>query len=347
MTYQELLYRVADYLNRVDMVSLCGLAEGTNANTLKTTLDANYSIAGVQYTKGVTDNIAMTALAQQAISTYCLYLVQINAAGTVSLKKGTSVATDTAVLPTADNANISMGAFKVQTNGSTTFTSGTTDLSAAGLTVTYYDIDTAHCGRFINQAIYRLEHEYSFRHMKVKTTAALAVSTSTISNPITNYKQFLAAFAQDVNGTNIPIERVSYPDAIRQFPNLTTDVGEPKIFCEVPSTETTLTPDIAPTQQILIRPTTTASDSYTLNFFGYQYSPELDGVVYTTNWWTQNAWEVVLYGALIEAEPFIKNDEKAMTWKAFYDAGLKGLKESEIIEELSGSYQEVHSNYVV
>jgi hypothetical protein len=131
-----------------------GLAEGTNANTLKTVADTNYTINGRTYTLSATDNLAMTACAQQAISTYCLYLVSVAAGGsTVTTTKGTSVATDTAVLPALPASQAPIGFFKVVTDASHTFTSGTTDLSAAGITATYGDLNTANGGASAAPAI--------------------------------------------------------------------------------------------------------------------------------------------------------------------------------------------------
>lgn len=119
------------------------LAEGTNAGTLKTTNATTFRIAGVNYTKAATDNITMTAATQQAVSTYCLYLVSINASGTVAITKGTEVATDTAVLPALPASSAPLGYIKIVTDGSTTFTSGTTDLGAAGITETFVDLGVA------------------------------------------------------------------------------------------------------------------------------------------------------------------------------------------------------------
>ena len=126
------------YLNCA--MGACGLAEGTNANTLKTVAAISFNINGQLYSKAITDNIAMTACALQAISTYCEYLVTIAADGTVTVTKGTEVATDVAVLPAKPATCAVIGSFKVQTDGSTTFTSGTTDLGAAGITATYKDL---------------------------------------------------------------------------------------------------------------------------------------------------------------------------------------------------------------
>lgn len=129
------------------------LAEGTNAGTLKTTNATTFRIAGRNYTKAATDNIAMTAAAEQAAETYCLYLVSIIADGTVTVTKGTEVATDAAVLPDLPADSAPLGFFKVVTAAATTFTSGTTDLSAAGITDSYGDLGCMNSGDDASTAI--------------------------------------------------------------------------------------------------------------------------------------------------------------------------------------------------
>lgn len=130
--------------------SRAGLAEGTNAATILIAAPngagIDYAIDGLGYHKADVDNIAVTAHAQQAVSTKCLYLVQVDSAGTVSTVKGDEVLTadltaGTKVLhwPRPDNDRCPIGAYKVETDAATTFTNGTTDLGAAGITDTYYN----------------------------------------------------------------------------------------------------------------------------------------------------------------------------------------------------------------
>lgn len=128
-------------------LSKCTLAEGTNANTIQLTAALDFAINGIIYNKAITNNIAMTALPVQAVSTACAYLVQIDSAGTVSMKKGAelsaadyALANSTVEPPKADADRCPVGIIKIVTNNSTTFTSGSTDLSTAGLTVTYRDV---------------------------------------------------------------------------------------------------------------------------------------------------------------------------------------------------------------
>lgn len=127
-----------------------GLTEGSNANTIEIAAPngagIDYAINGYLYHKADTDNIAMNALPEQADGTTCLYLVQINADGDVSLKKGVEV--DSAQLaeanaalfyPEPDVDNCPIGLIKVVTDGAA-FTSGTTDLGAGTVTDTFYDV---------------------------------------------------------------------------------------------------------------------------------------------------------------------------------------------------------------
>ena len=133
-------------------LSKAGLAEGTNPNTIKTAAPngagTDFAVDGYAYHLADTDNIAMTALAQQAAGTTCLYGVWVNSAGNVLMNKGTEVLTsrlsatsgESALpLPAEVDGRALLGYIKVATVA-VTFTSGSTDLSAAGVTATYYDV---------------------------------------------------------------------------------------------------------------------------------------------------------------------------------------------------------------
>lgn len=125
------------------------LAEGTNSATIKTNATdpagVHFAIHGIGYYKANADNIAVTAHAQQAVSTSCLYLVQVNSSGTISTKKGTEQLTAnlganlSLQWPEPDADKCPLGGYKIALDASTTFTNGTTDIGAAGVTSTFYD----------------------------------------------------------------------------------------------------------------------------------------------------------------------------------------------------------------
>lgn len=202
---------------------------------------------------------------------------------------------------------------------------------------------SAVTGDLVNQAMHMLERgifqrsdgllmRHSFKCMKARTTTALTSGTHTITNPFPRYKELLNAHIVDSTGYRYPVlQRESLDDALAKYPNLTATTGRPLIITEIPGVEASLTPDITPTLSLLLRPTCDAA--YTLDMTAYQYSPDLDGVTYTTNWWTQNAWEILLYGALIQAEAYLMNDPRIMMWQAFYDKAVAGLVMSEKKEE--------------
>src|SRR5665647_260833 len=103
--------RYAHRLNDVDVAQICGLAEGTTVHTLKTTIQIYYNVynlSGLIYP--ITDNIAMTACAQQAVSTFCYYLVSVDANQVVTVTKGTD---NTYSLPATPSGTVAMGAFLI------------------------------------------------------------------------------------------------------------------------------------------------------------------------------------------------------------------------------------------
>lgn len=134
----------------VECYSSAGLAEGTNAATIKTAAPngagTDFAINGFAYHKADTDNIAVTAHAAQAALTKCLYLVQIDSAGTISTKKGneelvTDLANGSKGLhwPLPDDSKVAIGGYKVALANAATFTNGTTDHSATDVTVSYFN----------------------------------------------------------------------------------------------------------------------------------------------------------------------------------------------------------------
>lgn len=123
-------------------LTAAGLAEGTNANTYKTTATLAYTSNGVFKSKGATDNIAMTAAAGTVPpASAALYAVWIDASGNFSNTRGPVVAAgEPCPVPTASANGLTLvGLIKVTTNASTTFTPGSTDLGDAGVTDAYMD----------------------------------------------------------------------------------------------------------------------------------------------------------------------------------------------------------------
>jgi len=134
-----------------------GLAiHGANAENVQTTAAVDYSIAGVMYQLAVTAEIDLSALScitetgaadtltAQVTATDRAYLLVLNAAGTAKIIQGTAVATAaTCVVPGCPDGYAPLGVIKVANASGSDFTLGTTALSAAGVTDTYFDVSLA------------------------------------------------------------------------------------------------------------------------------------------------------------------------------------------------------------
>jgi hypothetical protein len=75
-------------------------------------------------------------------------------------------------------------------------------------------------------------------------------------------------------------------------------------------------------QHWLIAPTPAATA--TLEILYYE-QPRFLGEDFQTNWLTEYAPDLLLYSTLLEASPFLKNDERVQLWQAMYDRAAQAL----------------------
>ena len=61
----------------------------------------------------------------------------------------------------------------------------------------------------------------------------------------------------------------------------------------------------------------------------YYEMPALLDATNGTNWITQYAPELLTYAALLECEPFLKNDERVQVWQAMYDRTKTSLNQED------------------
>jgi len=65
----------------------------------------------------------------------------------------------------------------------------------------------------------------------------------------------------------------------------------------------------------------------------------------TSNYLTKNAPDVLLYGSLLEAEPFIKNDERVAVWLNGYSNAVEKLQKADQRDRHSGSAMRIRNIY--
>jgi hypothetical protein len=73
----------------------------------------------------------------------------------------------------------------------------------------------------------------------------------------------------------------------------------------------------------------TPDDTYTFEVMYYEEVQPLDATN-QQNWFTQYAPQAMLYGSLLQAMPFLKNDERLPLWQAQYDKIVAQLKTENI-----------------
>lgn len=84
----------------------------------------------------------------------------------------------------------------------------------------------------------------------------------------------------------------------------------------------------------LIAPTPNAD--YPFEVLYYELPPLLDDAV-QTNWLTDYAPQLLLYGTLLEATPFLKNDERIPVWQNMYDRAASMLNGEDLAKILDRS----------
>jgi hypothetical protein len=84
----------------------------------------------------------------------------------------------------------------------------------------------------------------------------------------------------------------------------------------------------------LIAPTPDAA--YPFEILYYELPPLLDDTT-QTNWLTEYAPQLLLYGTLLEATPFLKNDERMPVWQGMYDRAAAMLNGEDLAKVLDRS----------
>lgn len=84
----------------------------------------------------------------------------------------------------------------------------------------------------------------------------------------------------------------------------------------------------------LIAPT--PDQDYPFEVLYYQLPPLLDETV-QTNWLTEYAPQLLLYGVLLEATPFLKNDDRIPVWQQMYDRAAAMLNGEDLAKILDRS----------
>ena len=187
---------------------------------------------------------------------------------------------------------------------------------------------TARIPDFIALAEARINRELRIRPMEVRSTM-----TTTAGNQYFNLPGGYIQMRNIQLNTNptTPLEYITPEMLDRLYGSSTT--GKPRAY--------TLIGD-----EIQLAPI--PDSAYTLEMAFYEKFTALgDGTsgTVTNNWLTTNAPDILLYGALMEAEPFIKNDERVAVWLNGYGNAIDKLQKADQRDRHSGSAMRVRNIY--
>lgn len=164
--------------------------------------------------------------------------------------------------------------------------------------------------KLINNAERRIAREAKVLGFKTPITGTLQAGVNVVAKPERWRATASMNFGTGVgNETRKPILPRSYEYCRAYWPD-DSQTGVPRFYANYDY------------KHWIIAPTPDAD--YPFEVVMYQLGPLLDDTN-QTNWLTDYAPDVLLYAALLEATPFLKNDERIPTWQGLYDRALQAL----------------------
>ena len=141
--------------------------------------------------------------------------------------------------------------------------------------------------------------------------------TMTASNPILDKParwRKTVSFNVTVAGERFPVFLRKY-EYVREYWPDDTLTGVPAFYCDYDYTHWLVAP--------------TPATNYSFQVLYYERNQPLDSAN-QSNWFTQYAPQALLYGSLLQAMPFLKNDERIPVWQAMYDKSIALLKQEDL-----------------
>jgi hypothetical protein len=166
--------------------------------------------------------------------------------------------------------------------------------------------------RLINMAERRIARDLKIQGFIVAVTTPLSVGVSTYAKP-NRWRETISMTTKSGN-TVTPVFTRSYEYCRSYWPD-DTQTGQPQFYADYDYTHWLLVP--------------TPNDTYDLEVLYYELPVLLDDST-QTNWLTDYAPNLLLYGALLEATPFLKNDDRIATWQNYYQSAANALNTEDL-----------------
>jgi len=183
--------------------------------------------------------------------------------------------------------------------------------------------------RDVERGIFIIDGEkvvHNFDHMNKRQTFSTDDTYITFPSRIKEIKWLKIL----LDGRYYDLNQADSSWALSKYPYPSTAEKRPRLYSIMPSQS-----------EIMLRPSADQCYTYDINFYAYTDDLSEDA---DENWWTQYAWEVLLFGALRRAQPYLMNDPRLAVWDAEYLRAVKKIVEVQKQAKQSGSYLVIDSN---
>lgn len=173
--------------------------------------------------------------------------------------------------------------------------------------------------RLINLAERRIARELKVQGFSTVVTGTLSAGQSVYAKP----DRWRDTISMNIgtgagNTTRKQLFTRAY-EYVRQYWPDETLTDEPQFYADYDYTHWVFAP--------------TPDADYPFEILYYELPPLLDDSV-QSNWLTEYAPQLLLYGTLLEATPFLKNDERIPVWQSMYDRAAAMLNGEDLAKVL-------------
>jgi len=143
-------------------------------------------------------------------------------------------------------------------------------------------------------------------------TSNMVIATATIDKPARWHKTISMNVTVDGKRQPVFVRKYEY---LREYAPDPSVQGTPKFYADYDYTHWLVAP--------------TPDTAYDYEVLYYERVQPLDSTN-QTNWFTIYAPQAMLYGSLLQAMPFLKNDERIAMWQQQYDLIINTLKAEDV-----------------
>ena len=174
------------------------------------------------------------------------------------------------------------------------------------------DATIAQIPRFIMIAEQVIASQITFLGNLTVNTSNMVAATATIDKPARWHKTISMNVTVDGKRQPVFVRKYEY---LREYAPDPSVQGTPKFYADYDYTHWLVAP--------------TPDTAYDYEVLYYERVQPLDSTN-QTNWFTIYAPQAMLYGSLLQAMPFLKNDERIAMWQQQYDLIINTLKAEDV-----------------